>query len=302
MTVQAPAPPVDDTQAAPAAAADDLARWAGTPLATLHWLETANGFPAGSVGERGLGGDDVVAATRGITLTRRQVDEVLAFAEFLTGAALPAADLAELADDIVDAFEDSPLPTVRALRPLADGVHRVRVMDPVERAGRRVQALATTYGIQLRRLADGDDPSPVMDVVLRRNPVVRHWSAASLVLVEDVLAARLDQHRLVHALVGRTLEDPAGLRARLLAVADESPAVENGELVASQVRLLCLRAWLRDLGDKALARVRSDLDRALASALDTDIVVQQLGYRASLAVGARLTEQARARQAHRPRG
>jgi len=293
MSVQPEAPPRDSTPAD----TDDLARWAGTPLAAPHWLETATGFPPGSVGERGLGGDEVVAAGRGVTLSRRQVDEVLAFADFLAGAALPDADRAELEDDVVDAFEDAPRPTLRSLQPLVGGVHRVWAMDPVERAGRRVPALVTTYGMELRRLADGEDPSPVMDVVLRRNPVVRHWTTADLVLVEDVLSERLDQHRLVLALVGRTLTDPDGLRARLLEVADESPAAENGELVASQVRLLCLRAWLRDLGDKALARVRSDLDRALASALDPDIVVQQLGYRASLAVGARLTESARTRQA-----
>jgi hypothetical protein len=272
---------------------DDLARWAGTPMAAPHWLETTRGFPAGSVGERGLGGDEVVATARGLTLTRRQVDEVLAFADFLCGAAVPQADAAELAEEVIDAFEDAPLPTTRALQPLTDSVRRVWAMNPVERAGRRVQALATTYGIELRRLADGDDPTPIMDVVLRRNPVVRHWASAELVLVEDVLADRLDQHRLVSALVGRTLDDPDALRARLLRTADETPAAENGELIASQVRLLCTRAWLRDLGTKALARVRSDLDRALASALDADIVVQQLGYRASLAVGARLTDEQR---------
>jgi hypothetical protein len=299
MPAPAAAPPVDDTLTA---STDDLARWAGTPLAVPHWLETARGFPPGSVGERGLGGDEAVATARGVTLTRRQVDEVLAFADFLAGAALGEADRDELADDVVDAFEDAPRPTLRTLSPLIGSVHRVWGMNPVERAGRRAQALATTYGTELRRLADGDDPSPVMDVVMRRNPVVRHWSAAELVLVEDVLAARLDQHRLVCALVGRTLDDPDGLRARLLEVADESSAAENGEIVASQVRLLCLRAWLRDLGDRALARVRVDLDRALTSALDPDIVVQQLGYRASLAVGARLTEQARVHQAHRTRG
>lgn len=291
MSVQAAAPPDVNITAAPV---DDLARWAGTPLAGLHWLETVRGFPPGSVGERGLGGDEIVAAARGLTLTRRQIDEVLAFADFLSGTALPEADAAELEDDVVDAFEDAPLPALRALRPLTDSVRRVWSMHPVARAGGRAQALATTYGMELRRLADGDDPTPVMGVVLRRNPAVRHWSAAELVLVEDVLAARLDQHRLVYALVGRTLDDPDALRARLLEAADDAPAVENGELVASQIRLLCLRAWLRDLGAKALARVRLDLDRALASALDADIVVQQLGYRASVAVGAQLTEQARA--------
>ena len=291
MSVQA-APPhhIDDLTDAPL---DDLARLAGTPLAAAHWLETARGFPPGSVGERGLGGDDAVARERGVTLTRRQVDEVLAFADFLAGVTLPEPDRAELEDDIVDAFEDSPKQTMRALHPLIGGVHRVWAMTPVERAGRRVQALTTTYGIELRRLADGDDPSPVMAAVLRRNPVVRHWSAAGMVLVEDVLTARMDQHRLAHALVGRTLDDPDGLRAHLLEVADEAPAVENGELVASEVRLLCLRAWLRDLGVKALSRVRSDLDRALDCALDTDVVVQQLGYRATLAVGAQLSARER---------
>lgn len=271
--------------------AADSARWAGTPLASLHWLETPEALPPGAGIE--TAGDAIVATARGRVLTQADLDTVTAFAEFLAGVVFPAEDTAELEDDMVDAFEDSPAVFLRELRPMARGLQQVRASTPIERATRRAQALGTTYAVELRRQADGDDPGPVLDVVMRHNPVVRYWRSADLVLVADAVESRLDQHRMALALVGQRLDDPDALRDRLLTTADEALPIENGELVASEVRLLCLRAWLRDLGTKALDRLRAELDRSLASALDVDLVVQQLGYRASVAVGARLTQQAR---------
>ena len=52
--------------------------------------------------------------------------------------------------------------------------------------------------------------------------------------------------------------------------------------IRGKYRLLSTRAWLRDLGDKTLRALRDDLERAVPSALDVDIVVQQVGFRAAL--------------------
>lgn len=265
---------------------DQLAtdRWAGTPLATEHWLESRSGFPAGSAGEDGPGADTTVATARGIGLTRRQLDEVVAFTEFLAGSALSGPHRAELEDDIVDAFEDSPKQATRFLDTLSGGVRRVGSMEPLERCQRRLQALTTTYVAEQRRLADGAEPSPVMAVVARHNPLVRYWASTGVVLVADAVTARIEQHRLVLSLVGREPEDPPGLRTRLLEGTGRAGRLENAELAASELRLLGTRAWLRDLGGTALDRLREELERAVASALDVDIVVQQVAYRAALSL------------------
>lgn len=259
-------------------------RWAGTPLAVEHWLESPSGFPVGGVGTNPLSpATAVVTTARGQSLSRRQLDEVLAFAEFLAGRAVPDDDRAELTDDIVDAFEDSPKSAARFLRQLAGGVRRISSLDPLERCQRRLAALVTTYTIELRRQADGAEPTPIMEVVARYNPVVRHRAATGVVLVADALAARVDQHRLVLSLIERQAEEPAALRQRLLDGVADAEQMEIAELVAAELRLLSVRAWLRDLGDSALMRLRKELARAVSSALDVDVVVQQVGFRAALA-------------------
>lgn len=263
------------------------ARWAGTPLAVDHWLEGLSGFPAGGVGAAAVGPKTAVVATaRGVTLSRRAVDEVLAFTEFLAGRALPGAERAELEDDIVDAFEDSPKDAIRFLRPLAGGVRRVTSLDPMERCQRRLQALTTCYTVEQRRLADGAEPTPIMALVGRYNPLVRHWASTGIVLVADALAARVEQHRLVLSLVGREPEEPEALAQRLLARTGHAGRLEIAELAAAELRLLGTRSWLRDMADSALGRLREELAHVVPSALDVDIVVQQVGYRASLDLAA----------------
>lgn len=257
-------------------------RWAGTPLAEEHWLESPSGFPPGGIGTAvPAGGTEVVATARGISLTRHQLDEVVAFTEFLAGRALSDADRGELTDDVVDAFEDSPTSAHRFLRKLAGGVRRIGGLDPAARCQRRLQALTTTYTIEQRRQADGDGLSPLMAMVSRHNPVVRYWATTGIVLVADALAARVEQHRLVLSLVDR--EPEPALTQRLLDGTEHTGRLEIAELAASELRLLGTRAWLRDLGDTTLDRLRQQLARAVDSALDIDLVVQQVGYRAALA-------------------
>src|SRR4051812_37819330 len=128
-------------------------RWAGTPLDRPHWLEGGTGFPPGGIADTGLGLDtEILAGARQASLTRRQVDEVVAFAELLAGRALPEPDRAQLSEDLVEAFEDSPVETIGFLRPLAGGVTRLATMGPVERAVRRLQALTTTWTLEQRRM------------------------------------------------------------------------------------------------------------------------------------------------------
>ncbi|MBX7266604.1 hypothetical protein KIF24_11505 [Micromonospora sp. Llam7] len=263
---------------------DAAHRWAGTPLATEHWLEQASGFPRGDVSVDPAVAATVVAVSRGYRLTRGHLEETVAFGEFLAGETFTAEERAELEQDVVDAFEDSPKRALHSLRPLSGGVRRVAALDPVQRAQRRLQALTTSYLLELRRQADGQELSPLMAVVSRHNPVVRHWASAGVVLVADALAARMEQHRLVLCLVGRELEEPAVLADQLLARAEQAGRLEVAELAGSELRLLLIRAWLTDLGSRALAKVREDVARAVTSALDVDIVVQHVGYRAALEV------------------
>jgi hypothetical protein len=267
------------------------ARWAASPLASPHWLESANGFPAGSVVESGLGSSNEVLSTcRRMTLNRRQVDEVIAFAELLAGESFTVAEREELQDDLVDAFEDSPVNTSNFLRPLTGGVRRIESLGAVERAGRRLSALTATWTLEQRRISDGDELNPVMDVVNRHNPMVRHWASSGVVLVADALAARHEQHRLVLFLVGAEPESKARLTDRLINRVSFASTAEIAELAASQVRLMCTRAWLRDIGDTALQALREEIEPAVASALDVDIVVQQVGFRASMAVASTLKQ------------
>ncbi|GIH07662.1 hypothetical protein Rhe02_57290 [Rhizocola hellebori] len=258
-------------------------RWAGTPLASAHWLESTTGFPQGSVGAHDSGGGaEVVCAVRGFRLTRQQVTEVLAFAEFLAGSALTPADRAEIEEDIIDAFEDSPKAAVKFLQPISGGVARMGSMDPIERCQRRLHALTSSYTVDQRKRSDGADPDPVMSVVGRYNPLVRYWASTGIVLVEDALSARFQQHQLVLSLIGREPEPAQFLRERLLARLGDAGAVEIADLAAAEFRLLSMRAWLRDLGEATLRILRADLLRAVPSALDMDIVVQQVGFRAAL--------------------
>jgi hypothetical protein len=258
-------------------------RWAGTPLAREHWLESRTGFPAGGIGACGSGGGaEVVSAVRGFRLTRQQVDEVLAFAEFLAGNALAPTERAEIEEDIVDAFEDSPKDAARFLRPISGGVARIGALDPAERCQRRLRALTNSYTVDQRKRSDGADPDPIMSVVGRYNPLVRYWASTGIVLVEDALSARAQLHRLVLSLIGREPEAADGLRKRLLVRLDDAGPVEIADLAAAEFRLLSTRAWLRDLSDTTLRGLRADLDRAVASALDVDVVIQQLSFRAAL--------------------
>ena len=257
---------------------------ADTSLRDEHWLESATGFPAGSVGAcPPEAGTAIVASARGHTLARQQLDEVLAFTEFLAGRAVPERERAELERDIIDAFEDSPKQATGFLRGLTGGVRRIATLDPIERCQRRLQALTTTYTIEERRGADGMDPSPVMAVVARHNPVIRYWRSTGIVLVADAVASRVQLHGLVLAMAGRPAEDPAVLSRRLIDRTHTAGRLEIAELAASQLRLLSTRAWLRDMGNAALERLRDEVVPAVASALDVDIVVQQVGYRAALA-------------------
>jgi hypothetical protein len=259
-------------------------RWAGTPLAEEHWLESPSGFPPGGIGTAAPEPDLPVATARGVELTRGQLAEALAFTEFLAGHALPAGDRSTLGDDLVDAFEDSPKHATRHLRTLAGGVRRIGSLDPISRCQRRLQALTATYTIEQRRLSDGADPSPMMAVVGRYNPMVRNWASTGVVLVADALTARAAQHRLVLSLAGREAEEPLALTRRLLDATAGAGRTEIAELAASELRLLATRAWLRDMGEAALGRLREEVARAVASALDVDIVVQQVGFRAALSL------------------
>jgi hypothetical protein len=258
--------------------------WAGTPLAEEHWLESPSGFPPGGIGNAEPEPDLPVATARGVHLTRQQLTEALAFAEFLAGHALSADDRSELEMDLVDAFEDSPKQAMRHLRTLAGGIRRIGSLDPINRCQRRLQALTATYTIEQRRLADGADPSPMMAVVGRYNPLVRYWASAGIVLVADALTARAAQHRLVLSLADREPEETTALARRLLDATAGASRTEIAELAAAELRLLAIRAWLRDMGTAALGRLREEVTRAVASALDVDIVVQQVGYRASLSL------------------
>ena len=258
--------------------------WAGTPLAVQHWLESASGFPPGSIGTAAPEPDQPVATARGVQLTRRQLAEALAFTEFLAGSAMSAGDRSALEEDLLDAFEDSPKQASRHLRGLSGGIRQIGTLDPISRCQRRLQALTTTYTIEQRRLSDGDDASPMMAVVGRYNPLVKHWSSTGIVLVADALTARSAQHRLVLSLAGREPEEPQALARRLLDATASASRTEIAELAASELRLLATRAWLRDMGTAALGRLREEVTRAVASALDVDIVVQHIGYRAALGV------------------
>jgi len=260
-------------------------------------LEGDTGFPTGGIADTGLGPEtEILATARQVSLTRRQVDEVVAFAELLAGRALPGPDRAQLGEDLVDAFADAPVDTVGFLRPLAGSVARLATMSPVERAVRRLQALTTTWTLEQRRVADGEDLNPVMDVVHRHNPVVRHWASTGVVLVADVLAARAEQHRLVLSLIGVPAQEERALIERLLARVEEAGPAEIAELAAAQVRLMCIRTWLRDLGETALGHLVADLARAVPSALDVDIVVAQVAFRASLAVATTVGTEAKQRR------
>jgi len=257
---------------------------AETSLRDEHWLESATGFPPGSVGASPPeAGTAVVASARGHTLVRRQLDEVLAFTEFLAGRAVPKEERLGLEGDIVDAFEDSPKHATGFLRELTGGMRRIATLDPTERCQRRLQALTATYTIEERRRAEGMDPSPVMDVVARHNPLIRCWPSTGIVLVADAVTSRVELHSLVLALADRPGEDPAVLFRRLVDRTEGAGRLEIAELAVSQLRLLSTRAWLRDIGTAALARLRDEVASAVASALDVDIVVQQVGYRAALA-------------------
>jgi hypothetical protein len=258
--------------------------WAGTPLAEEHWLESASGFPHGGVDTTASEPDLPVASARGLHLTRRQLVEALAFAEFLAGSALSADDRSELEMDLVDAFEDSPKHATRQLSTLSGGVSKIGSLDPINRCQRRLQALTATYTIEQRRLADGADPSPMMAVVGRYNPLVRHWASTGIVLVADALTSRAAQHRLVLSLADREPEETEALARRLLDATASASRTEIAELAASELRLLATRAWLRDMGTAALGQLREEVTRAVASALDVDIVVQHVGYRAALSL------------------
>ena len=262
----------------------DAARWAGSPLAADHWLEGPSGFPPGSVGASPP--DDamaVMAAARGVQLTRRQVTDVLAFTEFLAGRALLDEDRVDLEGDIVDAFEDSPRQATRFLRGLAGGVRRVASLSPTERSQRRLRALTTTYLTEHRRRADEVDPSPIMEMVNRYNPMVRHWASTGVVIVADAMAARVDQHRLVLHLVGRETEEPQALTQRLLDRTAHCGRLEIAELAASELRLLGTRALASRHGRRGAAPTAAGGGNGgRVSALDVDIVVQQVGYRAAL--------------------
>jgi hypothetical protein len=275
-------------------------RWAGTPLAAPHWLESPSGFPSGGVAETGLGAPDEVLATVGRwTLTRRQVDEVVAFAELLAGRAFPEADRAELAGDLVDAFEDSPVSTAGFLRPLSGAVTLMSAMSPVERAVRRLRALTTTWLVEQHRVADGEELGPVMVLVHRHNPLVRHWATTGVVIVADTFTSRFEQHRLVLSLIGREAEAQEALADRLRVRLECAGPMEAAELAAAQVRLMCIRAWLRDIGETALGRLVGELEHAVPSALDVDIVVQQVGFRAAMEVAPAVAASA-PRRRHRP--
>lgn len=260
-------------------------RWVGTPLATEHWLESPSGFPAGSlISTAASDGPSVVASVRGVQLTRRQIDEVLAFTQFMAGEAFTRVDRAELEDDIVDAFTDSPRAAARFLAPLADGVGRIAALDPVQRCQRRLRALTNSYSVDHRQRSDGGEPDPIMRLVARYNPLVRYWAATGLVLVGDALTARFETHQLVHSLVGSEPEPRDVLIARLTRRLDQAGPIEIAELAAAQLRLIETRSWLRDLGKAPLAELRDEVARALPSALDPDIVVQHVTYRAALSL------------------
>ncbi|HZM81220.1 MAG TPA: hypothetical protein VFC19_36300 [Candidatus Limnocylindrales bacterium] len=184
----------------------------------------------------------------------------------------------------VDAYGGTRLGAVRHLRTLGGGISQIGSLDPINRCQRRLQALTATYIIEQRRQSDGAEPSPIMAVVGRYNPLVRYWASTGIVLVADALTARAAQHRLVLGLARREPEEPHALARRLLDATASASRVEIAELAASEFRLLTTRAWLRDMGGAALERLREEVTRAAASALDVDIVVQQMGYRAALSL------------------
>jgi hypothetical protein len=254
-------------------------RFTGTPLGVPHWLEGPTGFPGAPVVHTG---PEVLASVRGMRLTRNQVEEVLAFAEFMAGRVLSATDRAELTEDIVDAFEDSPKSALRFLRPLAGGVARIASLEPTERCQRRLRALTSSYALDQKKRSDGAEPDPIMRVIARYNPLIRYWAATGIVLVADALTARHECHRVVLSLVDAPVESADSLTSRLVGRLDQAGAIEIAELAAAELRLLETRAWLRDLGSNALNSLREDVSRAVVSALDVDIVVQQVSYRAAL--------------------
>ncbi len=265
----------------------DPGRWAGTPLADPHWLESASGFPQGGIGDRPPGPDRVVARARGLELRQHQVDDLVAVTELLAATALPDDDRRGLAAEVVEAFDDAPASTLRSLIPVTSGLAHFGTRSPAGRSVDRHRMVTAAFSVELARVADGEGLSPLLETVHAHNPIVRSWMASGLVVLADAVEARVDQHRLTLALVGRSLDDPEGLWDRLLDEADSGGPLVAGELAAATVRLIVLRCWLLDLGRRALDRTRIELEAAIRSALDVDVVVQQLAHRAAMAVAGR---------------
>jgi hypothetical protein len=253
-------------------------------LGPATWIELDPGFPTDSWGQdrrAAVAGAEqpVLASADAGSFTMTHAVDLVAFTEFLIGAALPPSERDWLIDALAREFTAEPQKALAELSRIAAAVEAIPDLDPVERADRRHKALVGLYRTEPVRERLNLPETPVMAVLKAHNP--------ALVLSEDgavVTTDALDYRHRINAMIlrvaGRGEEQLGMLQTELVDGFRDAGPLPQAELAGSQIRLVMLRTWLDDLPDDEFEELRRRLGQIVDTATDLDLVTMQLSFRA----------------------
>lgn len=257
------------------------------------WIESARGFPDGSLGiDPGLGTDTdrIVVSARSKDFTGLQANQIVAFTEFLAGVAFNPSERAWLIDAMAREFVNDPALAVEEMLRVATAVEAIPDLEPIERANNRFKALTALYRTEPARERAKLPETPIMAMIKAHNPALL-TNKTGVIVVSDALKARHQINELILGLAGHDPGSQPYLRAELTEQYRRAPITMKAELAGSQIRLVLLRTWLADLPQAEMDQLQARLAEVIDTATDLDLVTLQLSFRSMIeAIGAELED------------
>lgn len=240
------------------------------------WIERS-GFPDGSIALAPGDAASVIEAGVELAITQGQINDAIAFGEFLAGHSFTGDERVTVAGTVLAEFEASPESAMARLLAVRKAIGRIRATTPIERVRRRTEALTQITLAERRAGAT----SAVMEIVHAHHPTLLVDAERSVVITRDTFDAWGRWRVMIAGMVGLELDgiwdgeqELAELPTRFDGWTDEQ--VEP--MTRAHESLITARAGLRAAGADARLEMIEAMQAEISGPDDIERVARALGY------------------------
>lgn len=250
-------------------------RWFQDQLRPM-WIERS-GFPDGSLGLPLAGEATTVETAASLSITDRQLDDAVAFLEFLAGESFTETERDQIRQVSLEEFRLAPDGAMQQLLSVRRAVAQIGRMTPIERARQRTAA-STRIGLAEKQ---ADVVSTAMSIVYRYNPIVLADVDRGYVITSDMFLAWGGWRQMIAAIVGLPPDQVWKANPELRRLERELPSWTDPQinsLVRAYEAWITLRVGLRTADAFHREELADALRREISGPADVERVAHAMAH------------------------